>query len=432
MGEQKEAHYLIKIKKQQKILEQLTKKELTQQVAANQLNLSERQIRRKLKRYQYDGISGLISKKIGRRSNHKLPEYVRQKHVSIVRTNYEDFGPTFAHEKLVEHHDASFCIETLRQWMISDNLWTPHIRPKARQHPLRPRRACIGELVQIDGSLHPWFENRAKPCTLLVAIDDSTSQILGAYFAEVESAANYLELFCDYFQKHGIPLSLYTDKHAIFKVNAKGCEDHETQFKRMMKAVGVKLIHANSPQAKGRVERVFRTLQDRLVKELRLSGINTIQAANEFLVEYLPKHNRKFSIASASPNNQHKPLMLSVTELEKLLSFKYKRKVQRDYTISCHGQRFQLSTHNPLPQLRGASVDILKLRNNKVIIEFEGKEMHSIIKNKCPSPCIEANSKTLNNTIEQLIKNRIDPLELNIHQPWFQQKSFYFERASVT
>lgn len=279
MAGKKEEKHLNKIQARIEIFDSLELKVINQTEASKSLKLSIRQIRRLAKRYKRSGEQGLLSKKIGQKSNNKIPDAIRNTYLNLVRETYPDFGPTFAHEKLTELHEAMFSIETLRQWMIAASIWTSNVAPTKRVHPLRERRSCVGELVQIDGSKHLWFENRGDYCVLLVAIDDATSKLLAALFVPVESAENYLQMFKKYFNKHGIPASLYSDKHGIFRVNAKGCEENETQFMRIVDGLGVQLIHANTPQAKGRVERVFSTLQDRLVKELRLAGISTIEAA---------------------------------------------------------------------------------------------------------------------------------------------------------
>ena len=186
MSEKKEAEYSPKLQERIRVFELLASKKTTQKAASKILKLSERQIRRLTKRYQCYGASGLLSKKIGQRSNNKFPDNMRSFYLDIVRDKYSDFGPTFAHEKLTELHEAKFSVETLRQWMIAENIWAPHITPKKREHRLRERRSCIGELIQIDGSIHQWFEDRGDKCVLLLGIDDATSKILSAKFVPVE------------------------------------------------------------------------------------------------------------------------------------------------------------------------------------------------------------------------------------------------------
>jgi transposase len=436
MLDKKEEKYSSKIQDRIKIFDLLALKTINQQEASKNLKLSVRQIRRIAKRYNNFGVQGLISKKIGQRSNNKIPNSIRNAYLEILREKYPDFGPTFAHEKLSELHDAKFSIETLRQWMIAENIWVPHSTPTKRSHPLRERRSCVGDLVQIDGSKHLWFENRGEYSVLLVAIDDATSQLLSASFVAVENAENYLKMFKEYFNTHGIPASLYSDKHGIFKVNAKGCEDNETQFSRIVNGLGIQLIHANTPQAKGRVERVFSTLQDRLVKELRLADVSTIDAANVFLIDYLPKHNKKFAVHPASNTDNHKPLQLSSDALDTALSFKHQRKVRKDYSISFEGDKFDLYTHNPMPYIKGESIDVLKLLNKSIIIQFQGKDIQVNRRENKQPVLLSANAKTINYVVDKVLlqqseKNYTQRISIPAHVTCGIQQSFRFQEYPV-
>ena len=425
MAQEKEKQHPPKIQKRIEVFDLLVANQITPKDASRQLNVTIRQIGRIAKRYKTEGVSGLYSKKIGQPSNNKFPDAVKNRFTQIVREQYPDFGPTFAHEKLTELHDAEFSIETLRKWMIEQRIWIPHIKPQERQHPLRERRSCVGELVQIDGSRHLWFEDRSGYTVLLVAIDDATSTILSARFVTVENAENYLRMFKEYFKEHGLPASLYSDKHGIFKVNAKGCEDNETQFKRIVEALGINLIHAHTPQAKGRVERVFRTLQDRLVKELRLAGIDTIEAANAFLIDYLPKHNEKFSEPPASEIDKHIPLTLSEQELDKALAFKHQRQVRSDYSISYNSEKFDLYTHGPMPYLKGQYIDVLELLNDELIIQFQGKEVYK--KRREVKPALtSASAKTINATVDALLQKPLKTIIPVNMLTWGQQQAFGF------
>ena len=425
MAKKKEKQHPPKIQKRIEVFDLLVAKQITPNQASQQLKLTIRQIGRIAKRYKTEGVSGLYSKKIGQHSNNKFTDAIKNRFTQIVRAQYPDFGPTFAHEKLTELHDAKFSIETLRKWMIEERIWTPHIKPKERQHPLRTRRSCVGELVQIDGSQHLWFEDRNGYTVLLVAIDDATSTILSARFVTVENAENYLRMFKEYFKEHGLPTSLYSDKHGIFKVNAKGCEDNETQFKRIIEALGINLIHAHTPQAKGRVERVFKTLQDRLVKELRLAGIDTIEAANAFLIDYLPKHNEKFSEPPASEIDKHIPLTLSEQELDKAIAFKHQRQVRNDYSISYNSEKFDLYTHDPMPYLKGQYIDVLELLNDELIIQFQGKEVY-MKRREVKQTLTSASAKTINATVDALLQKPLKTIVPANMLTWGQQQTFIF------
>lgn len=436
MSGNKEEKYSPKIQERIKVFDLLALKTITQEKASKLLKLSERQIRRIAKRYKLYGVEGLLSKKIGRRSNNKISDAIQNTYLNIVKEKYLDFGPTFAHEKLTELHDAKFSIETLRQWMIKANIWIPHLTPTKRIHPLRERRSCVGELIQIDGSIHLWFEDRGDRCVLLAAIDDATSKLLAARFVPVESAENYLHMFKDYFNTHGIPASLYSDKHGIFKVNAKGCEENETQFMRIVDGLGIKLINANTPQAKGRVERVFKTLQDRLVKEFRLAGVSTIEDANVFLINYLPKHNKKFAVEPTSNTDQHKPLTLSPEDLDKELAFKHQRKVRNDYSISFCREKFDLYTNNPMPYLKGEYIDVLELLNKNIIIQFQGKDIQ-VKRRENKQPILSsANAKSINYVVDAVVleqseQNNSKSIDMPIHLTFGIQQAFCFQEYPV-
>jgi predicted DNA-binding protein (UPF0251 family) len=270
--------------------------QLTQEQASERLHLSVRQIKRLAKRYREEGASGLISKHRGKIANNQIPVTVKNKAIALIRETYADFSPTFAHEKLTEQHGLSFSVETLRKWMIEDATWKPKAAKKARIHQSRPRRSSRGELVQIDGSPHLWFEDRGDPCTLIVFIDDATSELRGLHFSPTETTQAYMETLSTYLEQHGRPVSLYSDKHSIFRVNRANCEGQLTQFSRALKTLDIEAIYANTPQAKGRVERANKTLQDRLVKELRLQDISTIEEANQYLPDFMKQYNQRFAV----------------------------------------------------------------------------------------------------------------------------------------
>src|SRR5664279_6380405 len=235
---------------------------------------------------------------------------VRTLALSIVRERYADFGPTFAVEKLAELHGCSVSRETLRGWMIADGLWVDRRHRLASPHQPRRRRDCLGELVQIDGSEHAWFEDRGETCTLLAFVDDATSRLMQLRFVASESAFDYFRATRCYLEAHGKPVAFYSDKHGIFRVNAKDAVggDGITQFGRVLSELNIDIICANSPQAKGRVERAFATLQDRLVKELRLAGISTIAAANAWLPGFIADYNDRFGREPVNAKNLHRPL----------------------------------------------------------------------------------------------------------------------------
>lgn len=272
-----------------RVLERLKDKRITQQDAAKLLGKSERQVRRLLKRYVAQGAQGLTSRLRGKPSNHQLCEKIKNKALHLLQTTYANCGPTFAAEKLL-NHKIELSAETVRNLMIQHNLWIVKRSAPSSLHPRRARKEYEGEMAQMDASPHDWFEGRGPRCALHVAIDDATSKIMTMRFELTESSEGYFALLHDYLLTHGRPLSFYVDRHAIFKVNRKDpLSDDEprcTEFGRALQDLGIKLIHARSPQAKGRVERVNRTLQDRLIKEMRLAQISDIEGANRFLKDY--------------------------------------------------------------------------------------------------------------------------------------------------
>lgn len=250
------------------VLQEVCDKRITQSKAAQLLQLSERQIRRLIQNYKTHGAVSLAHAHRGQPSNSKLSEEIRIQCLSIISEQLYGFGPTFAHEKLTDNHGIKISVETLRHWMIAANLWIP--RSKRTKRPYQPRynRDCFGELVQIDGSYHDWFEGRAAKYCLLVYIDDATSKLLHLRFCESETTFDYMLSTRAYIEQYGKPLAFYSDKHSVFRVNQKSTKDMKiTQFGHILSELHIDIIFANSPQAKGRVERANRTLQDRLIKD---------------------------------------------------------------------------------------------------------------------------------------------------------------------
>src|SRR5712672_2278473 len=280
--------------------------------AAVLIGLRRRHVFRLLRGLKQDGATSLLSKRRGRPSNHPLPDEVRTLALSIVRERYCDFGPSLAAEKLAEHHGCSVSRETLRGWMIADGLWQDRRHRLPSPHQPRRRRDCLGELVQIDGSEHAWFEARGERCTLLAFVDDATSRALHLRFAPSESTFDYFRSVRAYVQTHGKPVAFYSDRHGIFRVNTGEAATRGggrlTQFGRAMAELSIGAICANSPQAKGRVERAFATLQDRLVKAMRLQGIATMAAANAWLPGFVADYNSRFAREPASLKDLHRPL----------------------------------------------------------------------------------------------------------------------------
>jgi transposase len=283
--------------------------ELRVEDAATVLGLKRRQVFRLLDRLRSDGAAGLVSRKRGRPSNRRHSDAFRERILGIVREHYGDFGPTLAREYLIERHGIKVSCEALRQLMIEAGLWKDRDARRPRPYQPRYRRDCRGELIQIDGSKHWWFEDRGPQCTLLVYIDDATSELLHLKMVESESTFAYMDATREYIETHGKPVAFYSDKHSVFRNNtasAKG--DGMTHYGRAMAALNIEIICAHSPQAKGRVERANATLQDRLVKAMRLEGISSIPEANAFLPSYMARHNTRFAKPAFDPRDLHRPL----------------------------------------------------------------------------------------------------------------------------
>src|ERR1700693_990304 len=298
------------------------------------MGLRRRQVFRLLRNLKQDGAPSLLSKRRGKPGNHRLPAEVRALALSIVRERYADFGPTFAAEKLAELHRCAVSRETLRGWMIADGLWIDRRHRLPSPHQPRRRRECLGELVQIDGSEHAWFEDRGETCTLLAFVDDATSRLMQLRFVVSESAFDYFRATRAYLEAHGKPVALYSDKHGVFRVNAKDAVggDRVTQFGRALMDLNIDIICANSPQAKGRIERAFGTLQDRMVKELRLAGISTVAAANVWLPGFIVSYNARFGGQPLNGKNLHRPLA-ATDNLDEILTWREVRTVTNNLIL---------------------------------------------------------------------------------------------------
>lgn len=358
------------------LLVKVEEKRLKQMNAAELLGISERHFRRLLKAYREKGPDGIISQKRGKPSNHRLPEEFRKKTLNLIKKKYNDFGPTLIREKLIENHGIKISTETLRTWMLQEGIWHEKRRRKIVLHQRRLRRAHEGELIQVDGSLHDWFEGRSNKCTLLGYIDDATSKIKHLKFDISESTGSYFKAFIEYLNKHGKPKSYYTDRLSVFKINNDKPGYRKsglTQVGRALKELGVELICANSPQAKGRIERLFSTLQDRLVKELRLKNISTIEEANKYLPEFIEKYNIQFSVEPKEKEDLHEKM----PEENIIKAFKYKeeRILSKNLELSYNNRILQIQTERPTYAMRKARVQVIEDLYGNIKIEYQGKEL---------------------------------------------------------
>ena len=384
------------------VMQRLKDKRLIQKEAAVMLGLSIRQIKRLWQKYQKQGAKGLINKRRGQASNNRIDAGERQKVLDLIKKKYSDFGPTLAHEKLTELHKLTISRESVRKLMIEEGLWKPRRAKKAAVHQMRERRACFGELVQIDGSDHAWFEERGERCTLLVYIDDATGKLLELLFVPDETFFAYCEASRHYFERYGKPVAFYSDKHGIFRINNEqpyGMGSGMTQFGRAMQELDIQIICANSPQAKGRVERANQTLQDRLVKELRLRSISSIEAGNAYLPEFCEDFNRRFAIPARATHDAHRPL-LKTENLDLILTRQKTGLLSKNLTVQSNKIIYQIQSNRPDYALRNAHVTICENAKGVVTILYKNKPLAYTTYKKLPHQAETVDTKNINQVIQ--------------------------------
>lgn len=359
-----------------KVLQDVRERRLRQIDAADILNISPRQVRRLLSQLSQHGASSLAHQSRGRPSNRRYPDAFRVEVLNIIRTQYADFSPTFACEKLTEQHNLVLSVETLRQWMIADGLWVPHSQRQPRIYQPRYRRDCLGELVQIDGSHHDWFEGRSPKCCLLVYIDDATGRLMNLRFSDTESAFDYMVATREYLDQHGKPVAFYSDKHSIFRVNQEHLKKVGlTQFGRILDELGIELICANSSQAKGRVERANKTLQDRLIKEMRLQGINTIEEANIWLPYFIEDFNRRFAKPANYPKDLHRPVRENQHELDDIFAWQTTRKLSKSLTFQYDKVLYLIEDTEKNSRLVNEVVKILDYPDGQIAVQYGERKL---------------------------------------------------------
>lgn len=361
------------------VVEQVKAQQLTLVKAAEVMGVCYRQAKRIWRRYRQLGDEALVHRSRGRPSGRRKPGALRAKVLARYGEGYADFGPTLAAEKLqaeglpVDH-------ETLRRWLLAAGQWA--VRRRRQQHrQWRERKACLGEMVQMDGSLHDWFEGRAERAVLMVMVDDATSRTYAQFFEEETTRASF-DMVEQWGRRYGLPQRLYVDRDSIYRCERVATvkeqlagEEPQTQFGRAMKQLGVEVILANSPQAKGRVERRNAVFQDRLVKELRLAGIHEMEGANRFLRrQFLPQMNRRWTVKPASQADVHRPLP---PQVDVILSWERARVVQRDWTVVCEGQWHQIQKEHEGLNLAGREVTVRTRRSGKVELVYRGQVLRA-------------------------------------------------------
>lgn len=356
---------------------------ITRAEAAKILHRSERHMRRLCVRVRKNGDRGIVHGLRGRPSNNRLDEELLGQALSALHNPmWKGFGPTFARQKLDELHGIMLGAETVRGLMILTNLWEAR-RRGATHRAWRERRACVGMLVQLDGSPHDWFEGRAPWCVLIIYIDDATSRILYGEFVGVEDTLTLMRTTRTYLNRWGRAVAYYVDKDSIYTINRQAAVEEElrdeqpmTQFTRAMSELGIEVILAHSPQAKGRVERGFRTHQDRLVKELRLRGISTMEAANRYLWDsYIPEHNGRYAVEPADSSDLHRPL-LPAHNLDEILSLRTERVVAQDFTLRFQNRYFQILARQPVRVRPKDKVFIERRLDGSTHLRFEGSYLN--------------------------------------------------------
>lgn len=420
------------------IMDQVLLGQMNQKKACQALDISYRQVKRIFKRFKASGAEGIVHKSRGKRSPKKMQDTEIKKITDIIVKNYSDFKPTFASEKLEEIHGIKRSKETIRKIMIDAGLWRAKTHRRIKTYQMRQRRSCEGELIQMDGSPHDWFEGRAPKCCLIVFIDDATSKLLELRFVEVESTHAYFQALNSYLLKCGRPASMYSDKHSIFKINTSSngssCKTESpsnTQLGRALEELGIELITANTPQAKGRVERANKTLQDRLIKEMRLKNISSIEEANAYLPEFIKAHNRNFAVAANSSLNAHRPLLKS-HDLDLILCKQIPRILSKQLTFQYENVIFQIQTKRPKYALRKQSVLVLDAPNEHIKVVYKKSLLDYTMISKDQKQALEMDAKTLSHHLDSkkksASKQKVKPTK---DHPWKKQaKADYDKKMS--
>jgi transposase len=384
------------------VMQRLKEKRLKQKEAAGMLGISVRQVKRLWRAYRKKGAQGLVSKRRGKPSNHRLDAGVAQQALDLIKEKYADFGPTLAHEKLTEVHHLELSRESVRRIMIEEGVWKPKRAKQPEAHQMRERRACLGELVQIDGSEHAWFEDRGPKCTLLVYIDDATGKLMELWFVKQESFFAYGTASRHYFERYGKPVAFYSDKHSIFRNNNEQFLSRGaglTQFGRAMHELDIQILCANTPQAKGRIERANQTLQDRLVKELRLRGLSDMDSANAFLGEFREDFNQRFAVQPRSTHDAHRPLLKS-ENLDIILSHQKTGTLSKNLTVQSDKVIYQIQSERPDYTLRHAQVMLCENAKGEVTIFYKDTPLAYTIYHKPSRQGEVVDSKTLDHQLK--------------------------------
>ena len=403
------------------VVRQAIEKRITQAEAAQVIGLTLRQVQRIVRRIRQEGDPGICHLARGKDPNNRIPDKVKEKVLKLCRGHYYQLGPTLATEKLLERDQITVSIETLRTWFVEEGL--PYRKRKKRPHrQWRQRKSCRGEMVQLDGSHHDWFEGRGPICVLMAYVDDATGEVF-ARFYEYEGTIPAMDSFKRYVRQYGVPQSVYLDRHSTYKatVHYQTIEDQlagrqlMSQFERSLHELRVKVIHAYSPQAKGRVERLFGTFQDRVIKEMRLAGVNNREEGNKFLAVYLPKYNRRFRVTPAKTAELHRPFQ-DRKELDRILSIRNKRALRNDFTISHDKRLYQIKDN-----IRAKTVIVEDRTDGSMHILHNGQRLR--YQEISSRPIKEVKKSTLSRTW-----NGVKPVATH---PWKVMRAFARDRKNV-
>lgn len=381
-----------------RILHQVFDHELAQKEAVELMGVTDRHLRRLVKRVREQGDTGIIHRSRGRPSSRKIPEARQRQILKFLESDYRGFGPTLATEKLWECQKIRVSRETLRQWMLQGGLWQVRSRSRGRLYQWRERKHHRGEMIQMDGSHHPWLEARGPNMVLMGYVDDATGDFFGRFYSH-EGIYPAMDSFLSYIDRHGLPVSVYLDRHSTYKTTREPSVEEMlradpalTQFARALKELGVKLIYARSPQAKGRIERIFETLQDRLVKEMRLAQICTQEAANDFLKTYLARFNRQFGKIPLSEGDLHRPIPKDLC-LEDIFCIKETRQIAQDYTVRWSNRTFRIQ--KPRLTMKRQRLVVLEQFDGTIRMKFQGQEVaFSEVTDKIPRPAVQPMART--------------------------------------
>ena len=387
------------------VIRQVSDRQLRQGRAAELLGLEVRQVKRLVAAYRCRGDRGLVSGRRGRRSNNRLDPATVARIVAALRERYADFGATFAAEKLLAHEGIKVSAETVRQIQIRLGLWRPKARKAKRVFQVRERRSRFGDLIQIDGSVHDWLEGRGPKMTLIVFIDDATGRLTGLRFAPAETTRAYVETLRDHVLAHGVPLAFYSDRHGIFRINAKDVDsgDGLTAFNRVTERLGIAQICARTPQAKGRVERANKTLQDRLIKEMRLSGIQDVGAAQAFLPAFMAAHNARFAVAPKDAEDAHKPWDGDIAALDAALAEHQPRTLSKALTFSAGGAVHCVKTRHAGIAFRGAKITVRHYLDGRMDVVFKERVLAYTTVRQLPRASAIEDGKTIDARLDEII-----------------------------